>query len=234
MYGGKKNKFYGKVCIDVEVKILSGQMQPLDRLPPLRELAKQTGYSRSVINAGIVELENMGYLKVVPTKWIEVADWAKSGTLAVLEGLMRHNLYTKEHLRSLLESRKLVEGECARLAAQNATQEIIQELYNMVALASSITEAEMRTAYDMDFHRLIGAASGNIVYPLLLKSFGRATKDLVYRFYKMDNIYDFVLARHKEIVNAIANRDCSKAQAKMLQLLAHGEAKCYEDFERRV
>lgn len=72
-----------------------------------------------------------------------------------------------------------------------------------------------------------------MVYPLLLKSFGRSTRKLVYNFYQMDNIYDFVLTKHKEIVEAITKRNCVQAYNKMLELLEHGEIKCYQDFERR-
>lgn len=230
----KKISLMEQFVAKIEYRILKGEMLTGEKLPPLRTMAEETGFSRSVINAGIVELENMGYLKIVPTKWIEVADWKQNGTLAVFEGLMKYNLYKINDLKSLLDSRKLIECECAYLAAQNASETVISELKNIVEGAKIIVDVEKRTDYDINFHHLVSIASGNMIYPLILKSSEKSARVLVANFYKMDNIYDFVLSKHREICSAIAMRDGEMAKNKMLELLNHGETKCYEDFKRRA
>lgn len=230
----KKTSLMEQFVANIEKKILSGEMLPGDKLPPLRTMAEDTGFSRSVINAGIVELSNMGYLKIVPTKWIEVADWKRGGTLAVFEGLMKYDLYKIEDLKSLLDSRKLIECECAFLSAENASITDIIELKRIVQSAKNIINTEKRTDYDINFHHLISITSGNMIYPLILKSSEKSARKLISNFYKMDNIYDFVLKKHKEIVEAIAIRDGELAKSKMLELLTHGEIKCYEDYQRRA
>ena len=53
-----------EICVqEILTKILSGELKPGDRLPPERELAEAMGISRSSVNHGIMELENMGFLE---------------------------------------------------------------------------------------------------------------------------------------------------------------------------
>jgi hypothetical protein len=44
-----------------------------------------------------------------------VADWKKHGTMAILDGMISHNLYDKEFIDNLLESRMVIECTCAGL-----------------------------------------------------------------------------------------------------------------------
>lgn len=52
----------------MQAKILSGELKPGDRLPPERELAQQMGISRGSVNQGILDMERMGFLRIVPRK----------------------------------------------------------------------------------------------------------------------------------------------------------------------
>lgn len=90
----------------IERKILTGEWRVGDRLPTLRELSESMGVSRSVVNAGIARLDKSGYLKIVPRKYIEVADWKKEGTLDVLNALLREELLTNDILNSVLSARR--------------------------------------------------------------------------------------------------------------------------------
>ena len=58
----------------MQAKILSGELKPGDRLPPERELAVQVGISRGSVNQGILDLERMGFLRIVPRKGTFVAE----------------------------------------------------------------------------------------------------------------------------------------------------------------
>ena len=73
-----------EVIKKLKYDILSGRYKKGERLPTLREMADSFGVSRSVINAVVVDMETSGYIRIVPTKWIEVADWESEGNLSIL------------------------------------------------------------------------------------------------------------------------------------------------------
>ena len=49
---------------ELENKILSGELKVGDKLPSERELASSMQVSRAVVNAGIAELEQKGFLSL--------------------------------------------------------------------------------------------------------------------------------------------------------------------------
>lgn len=209
---------------EIELKILKGEWAIGQKLPPLRELALDMQVSRSVVNAGIVELINKGYLKSLPRKWTEVNSWKREGTLAVLNGIMENNIWDEELLMSLFDSRMLIECESARLAAINRTEE---DLAKLKSILSKEKKANNRTleeiiGCDLLFHHTIAVASGNMVYPLILKSFEKSTFKLMGDFYSQD-VHKFVYDKHSELVKAIELKDADSAKIIMRELLAHGE-----------
>ena len=51
---------------EIESMILSGELSIGEKLPPERELAQQMQISRSVVNDGIADLAQRGFLTIVP------------------------------------------------------------------------------------------------------------------------------------------------------------------------
>ena len=59
----------------IEHMILSGELAVGEQLPPARELSLKMGVSRPVISAGLVELEKLGFVDVVPRQGVYVCDY---------------------------------------------------------------------------------------------------------------------------------------------------------------
>lgn len=59
---GLKSSFVDRLIAE----ILSGKLKPGYRLPPERKLAEELGLSRGSVNQGILDLERMGFVRVVP------------------------------------------------------------------------------------------------------------------------------------------------------------------------
>ena len=66
---------------ELENKILSGELKVGDKLPSERELASSMQVSRAVVNAGIAELEQKGFLIIKPRIGTFVENFYKNGTL---------------------------------------------------------------------------------------------------------------------------------------------------------
>ena len=59
--------------------ILSDELPMGTQLPPERELAQQMQVSRAVVNGGLAELAQQGFLEVRPRQGTFVADYRRNG-----------------------------------------------------------------------------------------------------------------------------------------------------------
>lgn len=157
----------------VENMILSGELSIGEQLPPARELAVKMGVSRTVVSAGLVELDKLGFVEVKPRQGVYVCDYRRRGTMETLVAIMRYNggALRKNEVRSLLETRDAMESMCMRLVVERAS---ITDLEALAPLLDSIRDAK-----DNDeaaeclfaFHHELAVLSGNVLMPLLYHSF---------------------------------------------------------------
>ena len=218
---------------EMKISILSGEYEPGEKLPTLRELADIYNVSRSVINAVVVDLESNGYIKVVPTKWMEVADWRNEGNLSILSDLVQFGLLDADQLNDLLEARKFLELECVRKACTNATPAALGRLRALLIEEETEEDPKNRSQYDLQFHYAICKLSGNMVYGFIMKAFEDSALPIIEQFYSDHEVYSFVLETHQRIADAIGEHDVTKAEEQMRLLLEHGERIIFEVMKRR-
>lgn len=224
----------------IKKKILSGEWPIGHRLPTERELTKMLNVSRSVVNAGMMELATQGFIKIVPRKWTEVMDYKKEGNLSILESIMNYgnNKIDPQILYNILSSRLLIEKECAYLAALNRVEDDLITFKNILHKEKQIkSNAQVNLdeliRIDFLFHHSIAAASGNMVYTLIIKSFEPIGTKLIHQFYSNSNVLEKVHQYHIKIIKAIEMQNAHEAKEAMEQLLLHGETIINEKYERR-
>ena len=158
---------------NIEAKILSGELPVGQQLPPERQLAQSMGVSRAVVNSGIVELENRGFLDVRPRVGTFVADYRRAGTMETLKSIMTYNRgrLRNEEIRSILEVRDALD----KLAVADIIPHVT-ELDNMLLLekVEAIRQArDNRQAAEavFAFQHELAMLSGNTLLPLIFRSF---------------------------------------------------------------
>ena len=218
-----KKSLTEQVIEQLKYQILSGEYEPGEKMPTLRELADIFEVSRSVINAVVVDLETNGYIKIVPTKWIEVADWKNEGNFSILADLVAFGLLDAKQMEDLLEARKFLELECARKACQNATPRAKARLKALLIEEETETDPKVRSQHDLQFHNMICKMSGNMVYGYVMKAFEASALPLIEQFYSDSDVYEFVQEKHQNILSAIEENKETKAEEEMRLLLEHGE-----------
>ena len=157
----------------VEGMILSGALAIGERLPPARELSVKMGVSRPVISAGLIELEKLGFVEIIPRQGAYVCDYRRKGTVETLVAIMRYNggAMRRNEVISLLQVREVLERLCMELVVQNVSREGLQALS---PLLEAIGEAESPAGCAeavFAFHHELAVASGNMLLPLLYHSF---------------------------------------------------------------
>ena len=191
-------------------------------VPSLRDMTEEYGVSRSVVNVGINELISRGYLVSSARKHTLVADWKSEGTLAVLNGLLANDLMDERALTSMFDCRYLIMTDSAFLAAQNRTEADVNRMRSLLGNEDYSGKAELLAKYDMKLHRAVAVASGNVTYPLILKSFEPSIEHLIVKFYSDTSVVAFIREKHAELIDAIEQGDSEAAKFAMKELLQHG------------
>ncbi len=214
----------------IEHMILSKELSIGDRLPTERELVTRFDTSRTVVNASIKELAQKGFLKIVPRKWTEVADYKRQGTLAVLEAIMDFNGDNLDInlLDGVLETRLIIETKSVELACIKNNANDIEILRDINSKELSDNDLETTVALDFDFHHTIAVISQNPVYPLVLKSFEAMSRKFIKMFYSNLTDKELVSIYHKKIIDYIENRDVVNAVETTKAMLEHGRNKIFE------
>ena len=162
----------------IKEQIISGQIAVGESLPSERQLEEQTHISKTMIHAGLVELERMGFVQILPRRGTVVANFAETGTMDTLKAIIEHNdgKMTAEQTRSFLDARIAIEGSALKLLAENALPEDIAFLENKLATAVEVSEMKpfnsaMLAEALFDYHRSICLKSRNEFFPLLYNEF---------------------------------------------------------------
>ena len=207
-----------------EELILSGKLAIGEKLPSERELALQLGVSRPVVHEGLMELTFRGLVSMKPRVGAVVADYRKQGSLALLTSLLNYHRDGIEPnlLASLLDMRRLIEVENARLAALNRDKDHLRAL-RVLLEREEAAEIDRIAGLDFDFHHQIAMATGNMIYPLLLNSFRDLYTSLSGRFFSDPEVVPEVFAFHGKLIEAIEKKNSKTAVKVMKRLLDHGE-----------
>lgn len=209
---------------EIERRILTGQWPIGMRIPTSRELSEEFMVSRSVINAGISELCNSGYLETVPRKYVCVSNWRETGGFALLSGLIEHGLCDVQFFDDIFESRMNTGRATAIKAAAARTQEDLDRMQKAIEREKLCRNpAEMAKA-DREFHCAIAAASHNIIYMVMHNNFNSVADSLAREFYENLHNHGQIIALHQQICDAIRSRNPAEAERLIVILLSQGEA----------
>lgn len=194
--------------------ISSGTVKPGDKLPPERKLATHLGVSRNQVREAIHKLQIYGIVKVQPQSGTTVTGIG----LIALEGLLSNILKIEQpELKSLIDTRFLLEKEAARLAAVNRTPEDLVEIKNALdRCEEKLSLGGTAIEEDLLFHIKIAEAGKNSVLKSLMMII---TPDLVTSFteHKVCNkdTNAQTINEHRRILEMIVEGNPDEAQKAM-------------------
>lgn len=164
-------------------KIISGELKAGDKLPSEREMSDKMRISRSMVHLGLEELERMGFVRIEPRRGIYVTDYTREGNFETLVALSRYGGVLDVGLRrSVVELRNSVYGGgLIRLAASHTPEDIAalrEQVERLRELAEKGAEDRDCAVEMRRFEILVTELSGNMLFPLLMNSFGSAYQEL--------------------------------------------------------
>src|SRR4029079_1060149 len=148
-----------QVVAKVYQLIKQDDLNPGDRLPPERELAKQLGISRPALRAGLGSLISMGVLQSRQGYGTYLVDWTPALDREPLRLLAELHGFSYEHM---FETRSILEVGAAGLAAERATgDQLATRAEEMAEMFAWLHDPQQFLVHDMAFHRAVAEASGN-------------------------------------------------------------------------
>jgi GntR family transcriptional repressor for pyruvate dehydrogenase complex len=147
--------------------VVSGGLNPGERLPPERELCARLGVSRTVVREALNLLEARGLISIEHGRGAVVSG---GNTDAVRETLGLILRVRPKVLWELLEMRTILEVEISGLAAERATAEDIDAMRaQLEKMAALIEVPEGYVDADVEFHALLARAARNGVLLTMLE-----------------------------------------------------------------
>lgn len=196
---------------EIESMILSGELSIGEKLPPERDLAQQMQISRSVVNDGIVELANRGFLNIIPRQGTYVADYKKHSTIDILIAIMKNGSITEDYIYSVLDMRQICMDYALERGVPAMTEENLLELKRAHKAFREKTLPREWAELMYEFDHLLTVFSGNILLPILFSSFKIPNIMLLERYFKLHGL-EPMDKRNTLLIEAIEQKDVAKAK----------------------
>jgi GntR family transcriptional repressor for pyruvate dehydrogenase complex len=215
-------------------RILAGALAPGEQLPNERDLADTFEVNRTSVREAVKRLEFLGLVEVRHGLGTFVKGVSQSSSLEVIEALLRDpRTVTRDLLRQILEFRRHITIQVVELAACHRTEE---QLERARALLSKEREEGMNPnralALDVEFNRLLGEATGNLMYQLVSNLFTKLLHRLGPLYYNEDRDFSRSLETHGELLSALEARDPVRARLVLERMLAYSESAIVGEIER--
>lgn len=206
----------GEIASEKIIKlIVDDNLKIGDKLPNEYELADKLGVGRSTIREAIKALVSRNILEIKRGS----GTFIKCGVADDPLGL----IFVKDKLKlavDLLEIRFMIEPKIASLAAQNSTQEDIEELSKLCdEVEELILKGVPHIQKDIEFHTAIARSSKNLVTTNLVPIINQSIS--VFIDVTNTQLKNETIETHRDILNAIKNKNANEAHDAMLLHLVH-------------
>jgi GntR family transcriptional regulator, transcriptional repressor for pyruvate dehydrogenase complex len=152
-------------------EILSGRYEQGEKLPTQRALAAELGVNMASVREAVKRLEQIRLVEVRHGDAMRVRDWRAEGGLDVIAHvLFRAGGLDRSTLAALLEARRLMLAESARLAAERRSDEQAGRLAELAERIASTPDSAAAQALDFAFMTELVEAADNVVFLLILNS----------------------------------------------------------------
>jgi DNA-binding FadR family transcriptional regulator len=203
----------------IEESILSGTFAIGTQMPSEPAMSKQFGVSRNVVREAYKILQERGLLDIRDGNGAFVAQPDTTLTKNALGRYIRL-IGADSALDSIFESRIILEGSNARLAATRATPEEIEELATHLARMHENLEFSNRwTESDLDFHIAVAKATHNPFQLLLLEPLVDQLREIIWEGFMTPGAKLHGLEEHDKMFDCIKKCDPEGAYNAMIEHL---------------
>jgi GntR family transcriptional regulator, transcriptional repressor for pyruvate dehydrogenase complex len=210
-----------RVIQHVRALIARDQLRRGQRLPPERALVRAIGVSRTTVRSGLQSLAAKGVLVIRHGAGTFVADGPPAldsdplRFLAALHGVSRSEMF---------EARGKLEVGAAGLAAVRASGDDMAAMADEItSMFRSLDNPQTFLVHDIRFHRAVAHASGNRILASLVEMVSALFYELRRRTAEQGRDRRPAAEQHRQIYQAIRDRDRPRAERLMGEHLLGAE-----------
>ncbi|WDZ81776.1 FadR/GntR family transcriptional regulator (plasmid) [Ensifer adhaerens] len=205
------------VAREIQGMIQSGQLKPGEKIPSQRVFSQKFGISRASLREALLTLETLGLLKTEAGRGTFVAGPSELGVTGHMAPWRYSDSYS---VFDVFQTRILLEGEIARLAAGRLTQLQLDKMEQATRTMEECWANQDLLANveaDLEFHGIIVSACSNA----MLKALYQMVRDLVTETQRQpipitdpERMQESI-GEHRKIIIALRSNDGPRAKLEM-------------------
>ena len=206
-------RLYRQIADQLRAGMLSGEYAVGSRLPAERALAVQLGVSRPSVREALSALEVEGWVEVRTGSGVYVLDRSHRAKVAQVSSSEWGPL-------ELIRARRLVEGEVAAIAAEQAKRKDVAAMRRAIdAMIADAGRGVLPLEGDRAFHTAIVEACDNMVLIETVLNFWDSRSGPLYTrmvgYFETMKSWQSAITEHETILAAICAKDAPAARAAM-------------------
>jgi GntR family transcriptional repressor for pyruvate dehydrogenase complex len=188
---------------------------PGDKLPGELELTKIFGVSRTAVREALRMLAARGLLEIRKGSGAYVRDFSMSNIVDPFSQFLELKCGKASHLY-LIQIRRMIEPEIARIAASHCTEKEIAFLReNLSQMQESYQHPEEMMQIDIKFHRKLTESAGNPLISVVIEPIFQLLPKFISSTYSQERAPDLAIEFHQKILEAITHQDEEAAYTAM-------------------
>lgn len=192
--------------------IVSGELQPGERLPKEPELAAHLGLSRNSLREAVRALSLMRVLDVRQGDGTYVTSLEPALLLEAMRFVL--DFHRDQSILQLFEVRRILEPAAIALAATRMADDEIDEVRRILEQAESGSSVEQFVEADVEFHRRLAVGSGNAVLCSIIEGLvAPTTRVRIWRGLTEENAIARTIREHRMIYEGVAAHDSELARS---------------------
>jgi len=206
----QRNTLVADVAHELRQMILTGKIQPGEFLPSRKDLAVQFGVGLSTVQEAIQALTALGLLESRPGK----GTWVREDALdALIHPAMVKARLGELNAQQVYEARSVIEVALTEFAAQRATPEDIQRIWDALrAMEATVDNDGAFVEADLEFHLAVAKAGHNELLEQFYHLARRLLSEVITEMVKLPKVKEKSILFQKAIAEAIEQRDVRKAR----------------------
>lgn len=206
-----------EVLAALEERCLVGSYAVGTKLPSERVLSEEFGVSRPVIREVLRGLMERGYIEIHPGRGSFVRAATPAELAEPLSRVARRGGATARHL---VVARLMIETTSTELAAAHASPEALEAMRAALDAHEAARSVADKASTDLAFHEAIAAAADNPLIQVMFGSIRGYVHALMLRSHVDRAVQELGDPIHRDIFDAIEQRDPQGARAAMAEHLS--------------
>ena len=206
----QRSTLVADITQELRQMILTGKVQPGEFLPSRKDLAVQFGVGLSTVHEAIQALTAVGMVESHPGK----GTWVRDDALDTLIHPAVVNTRLGElNAQQVYEARSVIEVALTEFAAQRATTEDIERIWDALkAMEATVENEGAFVEADLEFHLAVAKAGHNDLLEQFYHLARKLLSEVITEMVRLPKVKDESIRLQKAIAEAIEQRDLHKAR----------------------